>query len=132
MALSTKDILEKNKLAYKNQFYIESAYLSYSLMTRILKQISSEEKIVSKGGKMKLSELIKQIKSEYDKSPLFTKKLKKSVFNNICEFNSDFKLVSRELKYQYPELKLKHTAKKGLDVLVKLNTTLIKLKSNNH
>ena len=101
-------------------------------MTRILKQIAAEEKLASSGAKMKLSELIKQIKAEYDKSPLFTKKLKKSIFRNICEFNSDFKLVSRELKYQYPELKLKHTAKKGLDVLVKLNTTLIKLKSNNH
>lgn len=132
MALSTKDILDKNKLAYKNQFYIESSFLSYSLMTRILKQIAAEEKLASSGAKMKLSELIKQIKAEYDKSPLFTKKLKKSIFRNICEFNSDFKLVSRELKYQYPELKLKHTAKKGLDVLVKLNTTLIKLKSNNH
>lgn len=132
MALSTKDILDKNKLAYKNQFYIESTYLSYSLMTRILKQISVEEKITAASGKLKLSELIKQLKGEYDKSPLFTKKLKKSIFKNICEFNSDFKLVSRELKYQYPEIKLKHTAKKGLDVLVKLNTTLIKLKSNNH
>lgn len=132
MALTVKDLLEKNRKAYKEHYYIESAYLSYALITKVLKQIIVEEKIPGTTARLKLSETIKFIKPKYTASPLFTRKLKKSVFNSICEFNSEFKTVNKEMKYQYPEVKLKHLAKKGLDVLVNLNTTLIKLKSNNH
>jgi len=132
MALTLKDLLQKNKTAYKQQYYIESVYLSNTLITKVLKQIVAEEKIQSSASRLKLSETLKLLKPKYTDSPFFTKKLKKSVFNSICEFNTEFKTVNKELKYQYPEVKLKHLAKKGLDVLVHLNTTLIKLKSNNH
>lgn len=132
MALTVKDLLQKNKLAFKQQYYIESVYLSYALITKVLKQIIVEEEIAGTTSRLKLAETLKIIKPKYTASPLFTKKLKKSVFNSICEFNTEFKTVNKELKYQYPEVKLKHLAKKGLNVLVHLNTTLIKLKSNNH
>lgn len=132
MAITVKDLLQKNRNAYKQHHYIESAYLSYALITKVLKQIITEEKIPGSTTRLKLSETIKLIKPRYIASPLFTKKLKKSIFNSICEFNSEFKIVNKEMKYQYPEVKLKHLSKKGLDVLVNLNTTLIKLKSNNH
>lgn len=132
MSLSTKELLLKNNSAYKQQYYIESIYLSYNLITRVIKQIIFEENLASGVAKQKLSEAIRIVKPVYDQNPLFTKKFKKSVFKSICEFNEEFKTISKELKYQYPELKLKNTAKKGLDVLVKMNTALIKLKSNNH
>ncbi len=131
MALSTKDLLIKNQTAFKHNFYIESVYLSYSLINRELKHIIQKEKIAQSTHQMKLSDAIKQMKIVYEKNPLFTKKLKKSIFKGICEFNSEYKLVTKEMKYHYPEIQLKNCAKKGLDVLVKLNTSLIKLHFNS-
>ena len=130
MALSIKELVEKNKNAYKQQYYIESVNLSYGLITKALKQIISEEKISAAGSRMKLSDCIKVFKGHYSKSPVFKKKLKKNVYKNICEFNADYKLLSKELKYQYPELKLKHTSKRGIEIMVNLNTSLIKIRSN--
>lgn len=130
MALSIKELIEKNKSAYKNQYYIESVNLSYGLITKALKQIISEEKISTGSTRLKLSDCIKILKQQYTSSLEFKKKLKKSVYKNICEFNADYKTVNKDLKYQYPELKLKHTSKRGIDIMVNLNTTLIKLRSN--
>lgn len=130
MALSIKELIEKNKNAFKHQYYIESTNLSYGLITKALKQIISEEKLNTVVTRMKLSDCIKVFKQHYSTSPTFKKKLKKKVYKNICEFNEDYKMVTKELKYQYPELKLKHTSKRGIDIMVNLNTTLIKLRSN--
>jgi hypothetical protein len=130
MALSIKELIEKNKKAYSQHFYIESAYLSQSLITKALKQIATEEKIQLSAIKPKLSDCVKALKQEYKKRPTFKSKLKKALFNNICEFNKDYKNTNKELKYQYPELKLKHTAKRGIEVVASLHTTLIKLKAN--
>lgn len=130
MALGIKELVEKNKNAYKQQYFIESVHLSYGLITKALKQIISEEKISTSATRMKLSDCIKVFKQHYSKSPVFKKKLKKNVYKNICEFNSDYKLLSKELKYQYPELKLKHTSKRGIEIMVHLNTSLIKIRSN--
>lgn len=47
MSLSTKELLLKNNSAYKQQYYIESIYLSYNLITRVIKQIIFEENLAS-------------------------------------------------------------------------------------
>lgn len=130
MALRIKELVEKNKSAYKNHYYIESVNLSYSLITKALKQIITEEKIATGTTRMKLSDCIKVFKEHYSKSPVFKRKLKKNVYKNICEFNTDYKFLNKELKYQYPELKLKHTSKRGMEIMVNLNTTLVKIRSN--
>lgn len=130
MALSIKELIEKNKTAYQHHYYIESVNLSYGLITKALKQIIAEENIGNGTSKMKLSDCIKVFKDHYAKSPVFKKKLKKNVYRNICEFNTDYKILNKELKYQYPELKLKNASKRGMDIMVNLNTTLIKIRSN--
>lgn len=130
MALNIKQLIEKNKTAYKHQYYIESVNLSYGLITKALKQIIAEEKIPLENPRMKLSDCIKVFKAHYNTSPVFKRKLKKAVYKNICEFNADYKNLSKELKYNYPEIKLKHTSKRGMDIMVNLNTSLIKLRSN--
>lgn len=132
MALTIKELFEKNKKAYKQQFYLDSVFLSYNLILKTTKQICSDEGIKMGAGKLKLSDVNKHLKTHYIKTPLFTKKLKKSVFKELCLFNNEFKALSKELKYQYPEVKLKNAAKRGLDILVKLNTSLIKLQNNSH
>lgn len=130
MALSIKELIEKNKNAYKDQYYIESVNLSYGLITKALRQIISEEKIGSEVSRMKLSDCIKIFKQHYNTSPEFKKKLKKNVYRNICEFNADYKLLNKELKFQYPEVKLKNTSKRGMEIMVNLNTSLVKIRSN--
>ena len=76
------------------------------------------------------SALIPFCDAHYKSSPTFTRKLKKSILNAVSDFNNDFKMVNKELKYQYPELKLKGASQKGINALVLLHTSLIKLKSN--
>ena len=130
MALSIKDLIDKNRNAHKQHFYIESVYLSYNLIGKVLRQTLIEEKIKVETGKAKLSNYVKAAKSHYTVSPAFSRKLKKSVLRSINDFNMNFKTVNKELKYQYPELKLKHTSQKGINALVLLHTSLVKLKSN--
>ena len=132
MALTIKDLIQKNKTAHKQHFYIESVYLSYNLLGKVLRQVLLEEKLLGSKGKAKLSEYIKAVKTQYDVSPAFSQKIKRSVLKTISDFNNDFKIVNKELKYQYPELKLKHTSQKGINALVLLHTTIIKLKSNRN
>lgn len=130
MALSIKELIEKNRSAHKQHFYIESVYLSYNLIGKVLRQILIEEKILKANGKAKLSVYIKTVKLHYNTLPAFSRKMKRSVFKTISEFNADFKTVNKELKYQYPELKLKATSQKGINALVLLHTSVVKLKSN--
>ena len=132
MALTIKDLIQKNRNAHKQHFYIESVYLSYNLLRKVLRQVLLEEKLLGAKGKAKLSEYIKIVKTHYEVSPTFSRKIKKSVFKTISDFNADFKTVNKELKYQYPELKLKHTSQKGINALVLLHTSIIKLKSNRN
>jgi len=131
MALSIKDLIHKNKTAHKQHYYIESIFLSYNLLSKALRRFVQEEKLVHSAARLKLSDYIKVIKPKYN-SPAFNKKLKKSSFKDICEFNKEFKAISKELKYQYPELKLKHASQKGINALVLLNTSLVKLQSNKN
>ena len=127
---TVKQLLDKNKKAYEGQFYVESLNLSYILIIRALKQITNEEKISIPNPQAKLNEFAKRLKSHYSKAPQFKKKLKKDIYRHIVQFNSDHKIVTKELKYQYPEIKLRNTARSGIQIVVKLNTTLIKLKNN--
>jgi hypothetical protein len=130
MAITIKDLLQKNKNAHKQHFYIESVYLSYNLMSKVLRRFVIEEKLTAEHPKAKLSDYIKAIRPQYENSPAFGKKLKKAAFKAICDFNSDFKSLNKELKYQYPEVKLKHASQKGINALVQLNTSIVKLKNN--
>ncbi len=125
-----KQLVDKNKKAYDSQFYVESISLSYILIIRALRQITKEEKINIHSAQAKLNEFTKRLKAHYNKKPLFKKKLKKDIYRHIVQFSSDYKLVTKELKFQYPEIKLKNTAKSGIQIIIKLNTTLIKLKNN--
>jgi hypothetical protein len=129
MSLRIKDLVQKNKAAYDKHFYIESVNLSYILIVAALRSIIKGEKLNLKA-QPKLSECIKVMKSHYTKAPLFKNKLKKSAFKNIMDFNADYKEVMKAIRYQYPDVKLKTAAKKGIHNIVMLNTTLIKLRSN--
>jgi hypothetical protein len=130
MALTIKDLIQKNKDAHNKHFYIESVFLSYNLIGKVLRQVLQQEKITTTKNKPKLSEYIKAVRSHYDSSPIFSKKIKRSVLKSIHDFNSDFKSLNKELKYQYPESKLKTTSQKGINALVLLHTSAVKLRSN--
>ena len=130
MALRTKQLIEQNKKAYRHYFYIESMHLSYSLITRALRQIISDETKVDGLHKAKLSDCIKALRKEYERNPLFKKILKKDLYKNLCEFSNECKTISRELKFQYPALKLKNASRRGLGIVASLQAVLIKLKSN--
>jgi hypothetical protein len=125
-----KNLITNNKKALDHQHYIEAIHLSYLLVTKALKQICKEEKIVVHNNATKLNDYIKALKTHYNKAPLFKKKLKKTIYKQIVEFNTEYKRISKELKFQFPEIKLSHAAKKGMNVIILLNTTLIKIKAN--
>jgi hypothetical protein len=125
-----KNLIDRNKKAYENHFYIEATNLSYLLIAKALKQITKEERINILFNPAKLNDYIKALKIQYNKAPLFKKKLKKTIYRQIVEFNSEYKLVIKELKFQYPEIKILNTAKRGINIVIQLNTTLIKLKAN--
>jgi hypothetical protein len=130
MALSIKDLIQKNRSAHKQHYYIESVYLSYNLIGKVLRQALTEEKIMNTNSKAKLSKYIEVAKVHSATSPAFSRIIKKSVLNCINDFNHDFKTINKQLKYQYPELKLKVASQKGINALVLLHTSVAKLKSN--
>lgn len=132
MALTIKELIQKNKIAHHQHFYIESVYLSYNLLSKVLRRFVKEEKLIRSSDRVKLADHIKVIKTHYASSPSFAKKLKRSTFKSICDFNKEFRTINKELKYSYPELKLKNASQKGIDALVLLNTSLIKLQSNKN
>lgn len=125
-----KLLVDKNKEAFKHHFYTESLTLSYILIIKALRQIAVDSKLLNSARREKLNGYLKLLNKEYDVNPLFNKKIKKSVVNQIVEFSANYKQVMKEIKFQYPEIKLKNTAKQGIQCVILLNTTLIKLKSN--
>ncbi|MBS1634906.1 MAG: hypothetical protein JST26_03220 [Bacteroidetes bacterium] len=131
MSAIVPTLIEKNKEAYSKAFYIESIYLSHLLVNKALKQIIKEEYADFKTtGKYKNSKLVKALEEAYKVSPAMKSKLKKQVFNEITLFNEHFKSVLKELKYQYPETKIKLTASQGMKVIAMLNTTLSRIRNN--
>ena len=124
-------LIEKNKDAFGKACYIESIYLSHLLVNKALKQIVKEEySDFNTNGKYKNTQLVKALEEAYKVSPGMKSKLKKQVFNEITLFNDHFKAVLKELKYQYPETKIKLTASQGMRVIAMLNTTLSRIRNN--
>lgn len=125
-------LIDKNKEAVKSHFYIESMYLSHILINKSLKQIIKEEKSeFSTTGTYKLSELIKELEGMYEVNPNIKKKFKKSAFKEVKLFNDHFKSIVKELKFQYPETKIKNVSQLGLKVLTMLNTSMVKNRQNS-
>jgi hypothetical protein len=132
MSTRIKSLIDKNKEAYKKGFYIESMTLSYTLVLKALKQICAEEALTVSAGRTKLNDYIKCLSNHLKNNPEFKGRLKNSTIKTVVKFNDDFKSINKELKYQYPEVKIANAAKQGMQAMVLLNTSLIKLKSNQN
>jgi hypothetical protein len=132
MAITIKQLLDKNKKSFDNQYYIESINLSYILTNKALKQIVKDElnqEVIEQ--KIKTSNLINHIKKEFVANPALKSKLSKKVVKDIELFIKLYKAIGKELKYQYPEKKITETAQLGINCIVILNTSLIKIKNNS-
>jgi hypothetical protein len=134
MAITIKQLIDKNKKAFDNSYLIESINLSYVLINKALKQIVKEElnqEVIDQ--KIKTSNLITYIKKEFISNPELKtsrSRVTKKVIKDIELFILLFKSINKELKYQYPEKKISETAQLGINCIVILNTTLIKMKNN--
>lgn len=131
MATTIKQLLDKNKKSFDNQCFIESINLSYILINKALKQIVKDElnqEVIEQ--KIKTSNLINHIKKEFIANPALKSKLSKKVVKDIELFIKLYKAIGKELKYQYPEKKITETAQLGINCIVILNTSLIKIKNN--
>ncbi len=132
MSYTVQHLIQKNKEAYDKACLIESLYMSHILINKALKQVIKEEYTQFKTtGRYKISQLIKVLEEAYKVSPRIKVKLRKNVFNEIILFNDQFKTVSKELRFQYPESKIKTAATLGIKVTVMLNTTLSRIKNNS-
>ena len=131
MATTIKQLLDKNKKSFDNQCFIESINLSYILVNKALKQIVKDElnqEVIEQ--KIKTSNLINHIKKEFIANPALKSKLSKKVVKDIELFIKLYKAIGKELKYQYPEKKITETAQLGINCIIILNTSLIKIKNN--
>ena len=131
MAITIKQLLDKNKKSFDSQCFIESINLSYILINKALKQIVKDElnqEVIEQ--KIKTSNLINHIKKEFIANPALKSKLSKKVVKDIELFIKLYKAIGKELKYQYPEKKITETAQLGINCIVILNTSLIKIKNN--
>ena len=131
MATTIKLLIEKNKKAFDNSYLIESINLSYVLLNKALKQIVKDElqqELIDH--KIKTSNLISHIKKEFVTNPALKTKLSKRVIKDIELFMSLYRTIFKELKYQYPEKKITETAQLGINCIVILNTSLLKIKNN--
>ena len=128
MAVTIKQLLDKNKKSFDNQCYIESINLSYILINKAVKQIVKDElnqEVIEQ--KIKTSNLISHIKKEFVANPALKSKLSKKVVKDIELFIKLYKAIGKELKYQYPEKKITETAQLGINCIIILNTSLIKM-----
>lgn len=131
MATTIKQLLDKNKKSFDNHCFIESINLSYILINKALKQIVKDElnqEVIEQ--KIKTSNLISHIKKEFIANPALKSKLSKKVVKDIELFIKLYKAIGKELKYQYPEKKITETAQLGINCIIILNTSLIKIKNN--
>jgi hypothetical protein len=131
MTTTIKQLLDKNKKSFDNKCFIESINLSYILNNKALKQIVKDElnqEVIEQ--KIKTSNLINHIKKEFVANPALKSKLSKKVVKDIELFIKLYKAIGKELKYQYPEKKITETAQLGINCIVILNTSLIKIKNN--
>jgi len=131
MAVTIKQLIEKNKKGFDNAYFIESINLSYILINKALKQIVKDElkqEVIEQ--KIKTSNLISHIKKELAVNPTLKSKVSKKVIKDIELFITLYKAIAKELKYQYPEKKITETAQLGINCIVILNTSLLKIKNN--
>jgi hypothetical protein len=131
MATTIKQLIDKNKTAFDNSYFIESINLSYVLINKALKQIVKEElkqEIIE--NKIKTSNLISHIKKEFLSNPGLKTKLSKKVIKDIELFIELYKSIGKELKFQYPEKKIIETSQLGINCIIILNTSLVKIKNN--
>lgn len=131
MAVTIKQLIEKNKKGFDNGYFIESINLSYILINKALKQIVKDElkqEVIEQ--KIKTSNLISHIKKELNTNPALKSKIAKKVIKDIELFIDLYKSIAKELKYQYPEKKITETAQLGINCIVILNTSLLKIKNN--
>ncbi len=131
MAVTIKQLIDKNKAAYDNSYFIESINLSYILINKALKQIVKDDlhqEVLD--SKIKTSNLISHIKNELVKTPDFKSKVSKKLLKDLDLFVDLYKTISKELKYQYPEKKITDTAQLGINCIIILNTSLLKIKNN--
>jgi len=131
MATTIKQLIDKNKNAFDNKYFIESLNLSFVSINKALKQIIKDElKQETIEIKIKTSNLIHHIKKEFLTNPLLKTKLSKKVIKDIELFIDLHKSINKELKYQYPEKKINETAQLGINCIIILNTSLLKIKNN--
>lgn len=130
MNSTIKNLIERNNKAFKGNYQIETVYLSYIIIVKLLKHLMINEK-TQLNQKTKLGEIVKSIESAFELDIQMHKKIKRSTIKMIIEFNNEFKSVNKELKFQYPELKLEKLSKKGMHIVSLLHTNAIKYKNNN-
>lgn len=131
MATTIKQLITNNKQAFDHSYLIESISLSYILINKALKQIVKDElKEDAVDPKIKTSSLISRIKKELETNPGLKPKISKKVLKDISLFILLYKTIHKELKYQYPEKKITETAQLGINCIVILNTSLLKIKNN--
>lgn len=131
MTYTIKQIIDKNKKAFDSGYFIESINLSYILINKALKQVVTDdfkEDIVNP--KIKTNILIKHIREVLNHNDVLKTKISKRSLKDISQFISLYKSISKELKYQYPEKKIADTATLGINCVIVLNTSLIKIKNN--
>jgi hypothetical protein len=131
MAITIKQLIDNNKTAFDNKYFIESINLSYILLNKALKQIVKDElKQEIFDHKIKTSNLISHIKKELISNPALKSKVSKKVIKDIELFVELYKIIGKELKYQFPEKKIAETAQLGINCIIILNTSLVKIKNN--
>ena len=131
MATTIKLLIEKNKSAFDSKFFIESLSLSYILVNKALKQIVKDEfSIELIDQKVKTQNLVMQIKKELVINPTLKHRVTQKVIKDIELFLALYKALHKELKFQFPEKKIEDTATLGINCIIILNTSLVKIKNN--
>ena len=98
MAVTIKQLIEKNKKAFDNSYFIESINLSYILINKALKQIVKDDlmqEVIDQ--KIKTSNLISHIKKELLNNPALKTKVSKKVIKDIELFIDLYKSIAKEL-----------------------------------
>ena len=132
MAVTIKTLIDKNKTAYDCSYYIESLSLSYILINKALKHIANVEFNVEQiDQKIKTLDLVSQLKKEVIKNQNLKAKISKTLLKDIELFLKLYKLLHKELKFQFPEKKIQDTATLGINCIIILNTSLVKIKNNS-
>lgn len=131
MAQTIKQLIQRNKAAFDEKFFIESISLTYILINKAVKQIVKEElqqELMDQ--KIKTSFLLKFIKKNHLEVAGLKTKLPKKVIKDVELFIALYKEINQELKFQLPEKKIHDTAQLGINCIVMLNNSLLKIKNN--